>query len=612
MDILVVPPLQVLAILRAHARRWLDRRLIKTTAEERGTYIASARGTFTASTGSPCACFSGEKTGQATAIERRAAEVIVCNGFWDDRRRWLAGYAGHGICRACNWEEGSPHHILHGHCEAMHFARVSRKLLGGDVDLPIAASQVEWMPLTSLGWPPLEVKWSPSHPRDVEGFMDRDLEGDFHGDGSGFNQEDVTISQAAWSVVRLTDADMGADPSVHQAIRQLVPGWFRNSARAELMAAAAAVERSALNAAYVGDCSHVITGCSLGVPPTFLGSGSINADIWRRLARAVRDRDGQIAFVKTKAHRSRGRAEIDISDGLLNWHGNQAADAACKELAAAEAAAHDEPRMLVQTRELCARTLEVLAFAGGWAFQHMPDSLHAKANNRKKVHSGTGSEDFIGQHVTVARSSGGRICTVCRLSSWSTKGNRTLAMKPCRGDLASQAHPTHILDVTGGILWCRRCGAYTSRVPRALREACQGRPRTIGQGNVWRRLHDGLPPTTSALHERLAEEAARVPPAMGDHGVAHDRAAHVVHRPSAHHPPHHLEGSDAVREGARAVDLSILVLLAVITLGGIFVMRLINVAKLFAIRMSDYAPLRRGTRPRASASSGRSARPTLR
>ncbi len=183
--------------------------------------------------------------------------------------------------------------------------------------------------------------------------------------------------------------------------RQVVPGWFRTSARAELLAAAAAVERSALNAVYVGDCSHVIAGCGVGVPQKFLSASSINADIWRRLARAIRDREGQIAFVKTKAHRSRARAELDTNDSLTNWHGNRAADAACKELAAAEAETHGGADMLLRTRELCTQTLEVLAFAGGWAFQFMPEALHAKAVKKKLVHSIAEKSGMVGQHVTV-------------------------------------------------------------------------------------------------------------------------------------------------------------------------------------------------------------------
>ncbi len=68
----------------------------------------------------------------------------------------------------------------------------------------------------------------------------------------------------------------------------------------------------------------------------------------------------------------------------------------------------------------------------------------------------------------------------------------------CYGHIAARCHRTHDLSIECGILWCRSCGAYTSRQPRALKQPCPRKPPSEAAANVRARLAKGLPPTTAA------------------------------------------------------------------------------------------------------------------
>ncbi len=62
-------------------------------------------------------------------------------------------------------------------------------------------------------------------------------------------------------------------------------------------------------------------------------------------------------------------------------------------------------------------------------------------------------------------------------------------------------HPSHLTERCRGIIWCRKCGCYTSRWPRELRAPCKERPASEAQYNCRRRLEKGLAPTTAAYLE---------------------------------------------------------------------------------------------------------------
>ncbi len=114
-----------------------------------------------------------------------------------------------------------------------------------------------------------------------------------------------------------------------------------------------------------------------------------------------------------------------------------------------------------------------------------------------------------GGHELVPRESGGgRWCAKCKLIARTPASLKSLAARPCRGEVLLGIHQSHHLRWSTGVTWCERCGFYMSRLPRALKLPCAGAPRTAAASNVLRRLRSGLPPTTAMYLQRAAADEA--------------------------------------------------------------------------------------------------------
>ncbi len=159
-----------------------------------------------------------------------------------------------------------------------------------------------------------------------------------------------------------------------------------------------------------------------------------------------------------------------------------------------------------------------VAAAAGWVIRHTPSVAARPRNQRSAIARDLTHE--VGQHTLMRTSAGFLECKRCRLRSATTSSLRSLRAKPCAGTLAAQCHPSHRLRVNNAITWCTRCGAYTTRRPRRLRERCPGQPRSEAQRNVIRRLRLGLQPTTAEyliqLRSAVASEPATRYPAIED------------------------------------------------------------------------------------------------
>ncbi len=203
-------------------------------------------------------------------------------------------------------------------------------------------------------------------------------------------------------------------------------------------------------------------------------------------------------------------------------------------------------RQLVESTAI--EVFKVISASVAWAFKNL-DALEPPRAKKKKrgvaARSG-GVGQTVGEHTVAPRPGGGVQCVVCQLCSWSAAGKRWLRQKPCRGELASQVHPSHVLRRTGGMVWCSACGAYTSRMPRRLLAPCCGGPRSEAQQNVRRRLLAGLPPTTSALHKAVVSarggEAAEL--TSYHHPLCHGDRIHIRPYPAALHDAYVSDGPD--------------------------------------------------------------------
>ncbi len=89
------------------------------------------------------------------------------------------------------------------------------------------------------------------------------------------------------------------------------------------------------------------------------------------------------------------------------------------------------------------------------------------------------------------------------------RGGRKLQLGICGGSIHGAIHHSHSLSASHGVTWCQRCGAFSTRWPRQLVLPCRGRPGTIPQRNVLRRLLGGLPPTTASYLQDVAQASGR-------------------------------------------------------------------------------------------------------
>ncbi len=378
------------------------------------------------------------------------------------------------------------------------------------VGSPVMPRIPPFAPIAEMGLLPIVTKWEPTAPTVVEGDCTTAESVRLYGDGSGYHQSDQRLARASWSVVRMRTAgdDSDAARQPEAAMRGYVTGWFRTVPTGELCAVAHALERVALRMVYVGDCKFVLEGCIHGVPQSLRSSGSVNADLWRRIGQLLDDKGEHVDFVKAKAHRSLGAAAMEGERGVMDWHGNCAADEHCKSLIRQEAAADPRVGQQLRAAQLYEAVANFLGYTAGWTLQRHPAAFSRKNKHARIALDGAAAEAAVGQHVTAPRKGGGRVCVACKLSCRSEKGLVSLRRRPCKGSFVQQAHPSHSMGKSCGVDFCFRCGAFAAGKLRTLRDECPGRPRTATQANIRRRLISGLPPTASALHAEVARGAA--------------------------------------------------------------------------------------------------------
>ncbi len=171
------------------------------------------------------------------------------------------------------------------------------------------------------------------------------------------------------------------------------------------------------------------------------------------MKRTVDRRRVRFTFKKVKAHRARSTAEVEGDESLRDWTGNDAADGLARALANSLRAAdvREGPKQASHRA-----TLQRMAMAAAWAWRHWPDTVQRKQKKKRwqKTQAATHGAGACGPHTLRARSGGGFECNICRLRTATASSLKSLRIKPCRGDVAQQAHATHQLRWSSGVYWC--------------------------------------------------------------------------------------------------------------------------------------------------------------
>ncbi len=525
-DVLETPPRQIALILTEHARVHADHVMLTKLAVDRGWEIDKVLSTYRHGI-DWCVTRAAllDRDGLLTAVEKRALRLVAVGGFWPESRRWVNGYGGVGTCTSCYTEIGDHKHRL-GDCPALQDYLLWQRIAGRiKRDDPTTMNDESLAPLVEMALPPKAIAWEPVIGENVQGSL-RPASGDkSFSDGSGLGQQLPHQRISTWSVVR-APAEGGI---AREVIRGRVAGWFRTVPRAEIRAAIAWLEHARPGATGVSDCQHVVDVIAGGVSKKWTGSASINADLWQRARGAVDRLGGTARLLKTRAHRSRSAALVDSEDPFEHWVGNGVADYHAKQKAAEEARANNGEHVTNQARQHAAEVIRRIAIAAGWALKQLPV---VERDPKKSKRYGGQSMDVgkCGDHELV-RAAGGKLqCRWCKLFTRTVSSYKCLRNTPCRGDIVSRTHETHVLAWTAGVTWCRRCGAYASRLPRRLVAPCAGHPMSEAQANVLRRLRCGLMPTTARYMRDAAAAAADVGRQDDDGRVTAERGAVDGHR----------------------------------------------------------------------------------
>ncbi len=437
--------------------------------------------------------------------ERHALFIVATGACWSDNGRWRASMQPTGTCSICLSEHGDDRHHLYG-CIGMLWHTMEAKLMGR---IPPIKDDVIYdqclAPLIDMGLPPRERPWEPCEVEFHEGDIAQGLDCEFFGDGSGLHQNAADEQKiATWSLVTVEPSRGGY--SVAGSVRGNVTGWKATVPRGELEAYNEFLRRAGPNAVYVGDCKGVIDAATWGAPKQWASSRHINADLWRETRRLQQDREVLPRAEKIAAHRSRSAAADEGEDSLRKWVGNNEADRAAKSLAHSLDKAADVIQEAAERRDGFRDILVNIATAAAWNLKHRPTAL-AKVRKQRRPQGVPAQAD--GVHDLRERATGGWECRKCRGFALSRAGRRQLRSRPCLDVRTEQIHASHVVRQGQGVLWCSRCGCYTTRWPRELRRQCAGRPSSEAQANVLHRLMRGPGPTTASYLDDVRDEEER-------------------------------------------------------------------------------------------------------
>ncbi len=558
-DILVTPPKQVYAYLQDAARVSLDKAFVARMAADKGWNYQQVAERY--KFGIDWAMVRAVLLSSSLRpTSRRALQVVQSGGFWSDERRWMNGLADNPECTTCHEAVGDEEHYFAGQCPAVQIELMWKRIAGEDHIIPGSFDDPGLAPLNFLALPPRWEEWRPVEDAPMEGWLSMGPDGMSYGDGSGYNQQQRDSRIATWAVVRLGRGS-GGETVRAEGLRGPVPGLFPTVPRAEMIALLQHLRHAGPNAGYGGDCQHVLDTARHGIDAYYTSSKCINADIWRDIKAALADHEAPVVLRKIKAHVSQNAA-AEQGASTEDWRGNQLADQYCKTLAKSMAEARDGDGRKTAAKQFYRHTINHISIIAAWAFRYRPQ--YAKGGGRKRRQLTRNDAD--GQHHFQEIGAEKWRCTSCRREAWSRLALKRLRRTECCGHVARICHSSHSLLTTNGVLWCRKCGGYTTRQPRLLRFQCAERPRSEAAFNVRARLMRGLPPTTAGYLGAASimdtgpyfcretrpgnQETSRTAAAPKDTATAADGDG------APHHLPGHMDGRICGREhDVRPIDV---------------------------------------------------------
>ena len=203
-DVLRLRPLQVLDVLRAHARRHTDLEIISKIAAKHGEddmYQATMAEYRHGVDWTVVRDSLLNKSNGLTAIEVRGLRLVNAQAFWAEERRWFAGMVSHGLCTYCMEAIGPLWHRLHG-CEGSKLNAFWLQAAGRTQRASVLFQEGSLVPLAVFGLPPRKQGCAPIEGYRSEGSLRRGPRGFYFGGGSGVRKHTRELRRATWALVQ--------------------------------------------------------------------------------------------------------------------------------------------------------------------------------------------------------------------------------------------------------------------------------------------------------------------------------------------------------------------------------------------------------------------------
>ncbi len=490
---------------------------------------------------------SAKLTPMAKASLRRA----FTGGYWSSARRKENGLAESCSCPKCGAALDDIYHRI-WECEAMHEQRM-RYTSESMRTAAAAASRSDPRWTRALTAEPKGRMAAPRRDHDEEWVFapgvpqERCLSGDVYTDGSATNPRCPEVRRAGWSAIQVDErGDLVKGVYGHVPAEASVE---QTAGAGELYALRRAAELAASDANIHTDYQGILDGVRAG-EAACSHHKKANASSWRAYWRAVEG--GAPCVRKVKAHRSREEAMADEDPmAYTQWKANKTADAYAKMGARANQGRNG--REIANAYEAEQDEVTKLAKWVGIALSHWP---RAAAGTGRRVREGRAKAAATRQarRRRAAASHGHRLalgrdgwrCLTCGRGAGTDGGTKRLATTACRGHTAArvgqqegggaehilwaaEAEKTQHGELGPDLVWCSRCGAYSSTKIYRLAHRCRGYPEKSARTRLMA-INSGRHPITRRQLAPPVRLTGAVIAALGDSAASRRAAFNLLLR----------------------------------------------------------------------------------
>ncbi len=484
---------------------------------------------------------AGKMSPSAKASLRRA----FAGGYWTNSRRAEQGLTPHSSCDKCGHRYDDKYHRI---WECPDLDELRCKFTTPELREKAARAErgsLYWTRgIAADPWPSLV---PPRRDYAEEWYFragighERNFTGEVFSDGSAMHPKCPEARRAGWTVLQIDERG-----EVEKAVFGHVPAaesTTQSAGSGETYALRRAQELAVGGITTTADYQALLDGAEAGQIATTAPSRT-NAAHWRGIWRAT---DGQPpALVKVRAHRTHDEVlRSDVPGDVRAWKGNRAADQFAKKGAKMHSgpdghAAGDRYEQQFDEHVQVCRWIGVAL--SQWPHAHRGtgrpkrdkyDAIaQTKAARRREAAEQHG-------HRLVRDRDGWR-CLTCGKCAVASAGARKLTMGRCQGHTgsrigqqgsrpaahvlwAAEADASHVGPLPPDVVWCSRCGGYSSTKLYKLGTVCSGVLQRAAQDRLnWfnRRRHPVLKHALS-VPVRLTDAVVK---ALGE-GAAKRRAA---------------------------------------------------------------------------------------